>query len=100
MASESEGVQQAHYIVNVILIVIVQHPDQLSLHLALLVQLLVVFQSLQGHKLLLFMVEAAQHDTEGTGTQLFDNLVAVAEMLIESNYVLFLIVVEATISIG
>lgn len=92
-----ELVQLLYNIFLVFRVLKIQLLDQLGFHKTLLVEPLLVFEHFQRDKLFLLMVEDTHYDTEAALAELFDNFVAVRDVVVVTEVVLLLISVKAVV---
>ena len=95
---ESKGIQVSYNTLDVLRIVIIQSPDQPGLYLTLIIQFFIIFKRFQGNIFLLFVIEDSEYDSKGARTKFLDHFIAVAQMLIKSNDILLLAIVESKIT--
>ena len=97
MVSEHKVVKSLHDVFLVFGVLFIESFDQLRLDETLLVETFLILKNFQSHKLLLFVIKNTQHDAKGPLSELLDNLIPVAQMLIIAMDILLLICVKAMI---
>ena len=78
MLAEDKVVQPLYNIFLILWVVSIQSFDQFRFNQTLFVKSLLVFQNLQCHEFLLFVIEYTEYDTKGALTKLLDHLITVS----------------------
>ena len=97
MASECEGVLYADNVLRILLVGVAQRLQDLDLYLALLVELLPVFQNLKRYDLFAFVIEASNHNAKRALAELLLYFISVIYLFFWFIQVIGLIIVEAMI---
>uniref|UniRef100_A0A7S3IIV4 Uncharacterized protein n=1 Tax=Strombidium inclinatum TaxID=197538 RepID=A0A7S3IIV4_9SPIT len=97
MAAESETVLDPYNILTVFMVAIPQGLQDFDFNLALLVQLLPVLQNLYCDVLLVLVVVASQHHSEGTPAQLLLDFIAIQHVVLGLIEVVGLVVIETVV---
>ena len=97
MASECEGVLYADNVLRILLVGVAQRLQDLDLYLALLVELLPVFQNLKRNDLFAFVIEASNHNAKRALAELLLYFISVIYLFFWFIQVIGLIIVEAMI---
>ena len=82
MRPKGKIVTYPHDVFTVFLILVSQSLQYLDLNLALLMQLLPVFEDLNSHIFFGLVIKASQHYTKGTSSELFLNLKPVKYLIL------------------
>jgi hypothetical protein len=97
VASECEGVLYADNVLRILLVGVAQRLQDLDLYLALLVELLPVFQNLKRYDLFAFVIEASNHNAKRALAELLLYFISVIYLFFWFIQVIGLIIVEAMI---
>ena len=82
MAPEREMVLDTHDVLLALVVVVTQGLQDAYFNAALLVQLLPVLEDLQGDELLVLVIIAADHDAEGSLTELLLHFISVVDVVL------------------
>jgi hypothetical protein len=97
MAAEYKIFLDANDVFCTFVIVVAQRLQDFDFDLSLLVQLLPIFEDLDGHKLLGLVVEALEHDSECSSTEFLLDFISVLDLILGFVEVIGLLIAEAIV---